>query len=477
LRGPVIDERLLPLRANVLEKEGTSPSWIDSKIISMDHDSYVLKDIYTLFLGRGEQRFQSQVMKLMLSQYCVAYGQREISIRAFVWAFIEQAAENWGWSEEVFYGDPRGEQPGEKLGYDIAVSRHYRPATHGRQSSIASPAEKYTWLAVNRVTGYLSDRLRLAESGDYAFDLSGFGSGLPSVDPKDALLVDPRDALLLDPRDALYDPATALRRLNPPAGWGPVLPQGDGSQAKEAMRWQQKAPVPDDAHVRAWLIDNDDGWLTLQRSFFDAEPASLCEVIIQIGSVIADPSDIKRFKDATHGIGFATYHTSIRAGGFYVPPTLAVWAPWIRDEQEDAREYAVADVYFEEVDGDGAGHERSAWLPNERFRRALYTSRLSMRSAEDGDQREVRYFDRDGREVGRYDQRRTRFFREYDELLAVHPDALTALKDQVLVWHIRMIREPAGYLFSDGTDRPEQRVVDWVASIDASGAFKICRIP
>lgn len=65
-----------------------------------------------------------------------------------------------GWNENEFYNFNKKEQ-GEGIvgGIDVAITRRYRPATHGSQSSVMTVCEKYIWQFRNYMSGFLSDRL------------------------------------------------------------------------------------------------------------------------------------------------------------------------------------------------------------------------------------------------------------------------------------------------------------------------------
>lgn len=102
-----------------------------------------------------------------LAQYATAYNLPNLTPKKLAFGFVAAYAFQLGWSKDIFIKEPRGGEPGEILGADIAISRQYRQASHGSRSSMATFAEKYVWAAVNELLGFLADRLAAYGWGNY----------------------------------------------------------------------------------------------------------------------------------------------------------------------------------------------------------------------------------------------------------------------------------------------------------------------
>lgn len=64
-----------------------------------------------------------------------------------------------GWTESIHLKDPRGGEPGEILGLDIALLRAYPQARHSERSRVATVAEKYAFTASHVILGHLAQEL------------------------------------------------------------------------------------------------------------------------------------------------------------------------------------------------------------------------------------------------------------------------------------------------------------------------------
>lgn len=67
-----------------------------------------------------------------------------------------------GWEQKLF-GEYRNKR---NIGVDIAIKQHFYQATHGRQSSVMTIAEKYVWCAKHRVEVILANKIPIQEDNE-----------------------------------------------------------------------------------------------------------------------------------------------------------------------------------------------------------------------------------------------------------------------------------------------------------------------
>lgn len=231
-----------------------------------------------------------------------------------------------GWNKETFYGDPRGEQPGEILGADIAILRRHSPSRHGSRSPVAMFAEKYIWSAVNVVSSFLCDRLPGKKDSDDGWEMitnqSNLGSGMP----------DPLAGHRPDP-DAEFRPPWN------PAGIAPMPNLTEKRQPDRGIQWLDRAGWPDPAD---WFATGENEPILLS-GFLSTNDHPIGVQIAAWVSCIAVPRTL--FSLIERDVKFAprrwTASFSIHkieghfGGGVYAPMRLAVWAPWAADDETE----------------------------------------------------------------------------------------------------------------------------------------------
>jgi hypothetical protein len=445
------DERLFPVDRSIWESS-SGKQWIDTHIVHSDLAWYVLGKGYEPFFDPKPKPPPEAIA--LVRAHASHLGLADESPAAFALAAVHAQASAWGWTDDVFHGEPLGGEPGERLGYDIAVLRQHPPSRHGLQSRVARPAEKYTWLAVNRLAGYLADRLPRADEDAFLTDLTGLGSQLPTIH-----LEPTREVKVLEIPD--------------PDGWGPAIHLPRKRQVDDARLWRDSAPLPNEQQVASWLVASDPSqWLIPRRIFIATEPSSLVNVVIRISSVLAAPTARKRMLETIKGGGFPN-DASLDSPGFYLPPALAIWAPWIHDKTyEGSLEHTSSELHFERVDAEGEGQEDSVWIPGESLRRQLRLSRITWAAGSDTESHAAVITDTEGNRAAQYTRWREGFVDFVASLILRRDAVLGALGGRSLFWHIRLIREPAPILRTNG--RPlGRRTTDWLATMDATGRIVV----
>jgi hypothetical protein len=263
----------------------------------------------------------------LLSRHAAANNLSNLKPNQFAVGFITAYAIRLGWSREIFIKEPKGEEPGEILGADIAVLRQYPQATHGSRSSTATFGEKYVWVATNELLGFLASRLPAYDWNEY-FE--------PPVH--------------LSLFTTLENPASDLSygqlTLNQVLDFSELIPDAELSefdQVDRANEWVQKAPLPD---ISPLLLQHseqlpdwarNDEWLVLRSFAIRRNSDSQAESVLRASSFLfpLNASPLVE-EDAQFGILPDLYHpykfsSGVASVEFYRDPCEVVWAPWIRE--------------------------------------------------------------------------------------------------------------------------------------------------
>jgi hypothetical protein len=232
----------------------------------------------------------------------------------------------WGWNKETFYGDPRGQAPGEILGADVAILRQHRQASHGSRSSVAMFGEKYVWSAVNVVSSFLSDRLPGKDDRNGGFEMitnqSNLGSGMP-------------DPLAADRPDVVPE----FRHPWNPAGIASTPPLFETRQPDRGIQWLELATWPDPAD---WFGPDANEPIML-AGFLSTKDHAVGIQIAAWVSCVAVPRTQVHLIERDVGFDPSLWTSSFSVdeikghfgGGVYAPLRLAVWAPWVTDGEPE----------------------------------------------------------------------------------------------------------------------------------------------
>lgn len=286
----------------------------------------LLKVLQTAPHSPPPSRFSPEA-EAMLAEYAHdASASEALNPRQLGNGLIAALYKKWGWNKETFYGDPRGEQPGEILGADIAILRRHSPSSHGSRSPVAMFGEKYIWSAVNVVSSFLCDRLPGKEDSDDGWEMitnqSNLGSGMP--DP------------LAGHRP---DPEAEFRPPWKPAGIDPMPDLTEKRQPDRGIEWLDRAGWPEPAD---WLAAGEDDSILLS-GFLATDDHSIGVQIAVWVSCMAVPRtlfplierDVK-FASSLWTSSFSVHQMKGHfGGGVYAPMRLAVWVPWSADTKTE----------------------------------------------------------------------------------------------------------------------------------------------
>ena len=278
----------------------------------------------------SETQQKSEYSKLaqdFLSHHAAANNLSNLEPNQFMVGFITAYATNLGWSREIFIKEPKGEEPGEILGADIAVLRQYPKATHGSRSSTATFGEKYVWIAKNELVGFLANQLPVYDWDKY-FE--------PPVDL----------SLLAETTNPASDIGYGQLTLNPVLDFLELIPDAklsEFTQVNRANEWVQKAPLPDIPSLLIQRSDRfpdwarNDEWLVLCSFVIERNLDSQAESVLRVSSFLL-PSNTSSFieEDIQAGIlpdlfRISEFSSEVASVKVYCDPCEVIWAPWIRE--------------------------------------------------------------------------------------------------------------------------------------------------
>jgi len=292
-------------------------------------ESRALEEVIEAFQSRSELPLHhlSPEADSILAEYALDFSTSEaLNPKQLGNGLIAALFKKWGWNKETFYGDPRGGRPGEVLGADIAILRKHRSATHGSRSAVASFGEKYVWSAVNVVSSFFSDRLPGQTDKDEEFEMiinqSNLGSGMP-------------DPLAGNRPDFVPE----FRPPWNPAGIAPTTELTETRQPARGIQWLDRASWPDPAE---WFTTDADEPIALAGFLSTKDHMIGIQTAVWISCVAAPRAlihlierDVK-FAPSRWTKIFAGHEVKSHFGeGVYSPLRLAVWAPWVKDDETE----------------------------------------------------------------------------------------------------------------------------------------------
>lgn len=263
----------------------------------------------------------------LLSRHAAANHLSSLKPNQFAVGFITAYATKLGWSRKIFIKEPKGEEPGEILGADIAVSRQYPQATHGSRSSTATFGGKYVWVATNELLGFLASRLPAYDWNEY-------------FEPPVHL------SLFTTVENPASDLGYGQLTLNQVLEFPELVPDAELSefdQVDRANKWVQKAPLPDIPSLLFQHSDQlpdwarNDEWLVLRSFIIRRNSDSQAESVLRASSFLLPSNALPLIKeDAQFGILPDLYHpyefsSRVASVEVYRDPCEVVWAPWIRE--------------------------------------------------------------------------------------------------------------------------------------------------
>jgi hypothetical protein len=392
-------------------------------------------------------------IKTFLERHAKLVGLSTLTPKQFAIGFAMTFLHRMGWNDEQFYGKPNGGKEGEVFGVDIAILRHYWPATHGSQSKIMQFSEKYVWCAIHDMLGYLADRL------PFYHDTDG--------DKQTEILLD--YSLILDIPNPVQELLEhSIEKIRQSTGWflpselSPTLTDCQNDSPETVKKWIRIAPLPE---MKCWVEsrlsemtavgeDLTGEWVCLYNFTALTEPKTMSDSVLWINSFIVTDEDFEYFKKdcesrSDHLLDFfkdmpGSIHSSPKTDTYMNPSALS-WMNWIEDDYDRLRVYTLyrkeikqyninkclSQVTYSSVDE----QEFTFDLPS-KFMRSLLNI-----SSGDG----WRYWDKD-KNLNAFFTIAGTPYRNSQTLLYVNNDILKLKLEQLgyrMFWVIRLLREPS----------------------------------
>lgn len=131
--------------------------------INYDFSRYVLCDELNKFfkIDHKTQEYFQETQEF-IEEYRKKYNLETLKWDGLLVSVVYQYLIEQGWEQKLF-GEYRNKR---NIGVDIAIKQHFYQATHGRQSSVMTIAEKYVWCAKHRVEVILANKIPIQEDNE-----------------------------------------------------------------------------------------------------------------------------------------------------------------------------------------------------------------------------------------------------------------------------------------------------------------------
>lgn len=390
---------------------------------------YVIGKAYSDFLeypsalGDGLKDNDCTEAKILLNEYRAAYNNNDLF------------ASNWGMAAGIAYM--------RSLGLTRTEGNWHTQASHGSKSQVFTYEEKYTWLAVHYIQGYLSDYVpvkRWSGNREFITDYSQI-TDVPN------------------PAESVLDTDTAIEKLKIKKEWivKEVLSKEleTGIEVNQSIaNWVNEEPVFD---LEKWLsFDSTDfqidepnrKWLALCNDTSLHDSKQFCYSYFNSVACLIKKEDlsslIKIIQSNPDSLHFISHmdglHSSPRTDT-YCNPTDIVWMTWIEedgtvetfyDEISDDEKYlhhTITEITKNDINGES--HIR---LPSKKIRKLIDCYELLGSELKDANGRTLAFNHKisDGA------------YRDSQELVLVEKDTLEDIVDKEgyeIVWFVELFKK------------------------------------
>jgi hypothetical protein len=415
---------LLPLEINL-----TSTGQGECYPIVHDLAWYVIKKAFDDFLeypsafGDGVKDNDSNEAKALLNEYRAAYDDKKIF------------ASQWAMAAGIAYI--------KSLGFTRNEGNWHTQATHGSKSKIFTYEEKYTWLAVHYLQGYLSDYVpvkRCSSSREFITDYSQI-TDVPN------------------PAESVLDLDTAIEKSKIKKDWvvKEVLSKEleTGIEVNQSItNWVNEEPVFD---LEKWLSFNsidfqideiNRKWLALYNNTSLHDSKQFCYTNFYSIACLVKKDDLESLiksvnkdSESKHSIFDIKYLHSSPSTDTYCNPIDIVWMTWIEEDKTEEIFYDDNSAFEKylyhtvtEITHDNVNGESYIRLPSKKVRKLIDCYELLGSELKDvnGKTLAFNYKKSDGA------------FRDKQELVLVDKDVLEKLIDNngyELVWFVELFKQ------------------------------------
>lgn len=311
--------QFIKVDADALKKGG-------EEIYPIVHDLawYVIQRSYADFLENdyvNDETEPNNKCQIFLKAYLVEFGLEHLT------------AYSWAISAAIAYM--------KSLGFNRLSGNVYTDASHGSKSKLFTQEEKYTWLAVHYIQGYLSDYLPLKKSGDFVDDYMQIVN-----------VSNPAEFLEVMPHEEMPDIEDNWIVKEPLA---PEM-QEQGTPNEQVRIAVESEPVIDfnnwihfsDTDLRSEGSDKE--WLALFNYTSVHDSKSYINSSVNIRGVLIDKGQfpalldiVKNHPDRSSFVEFLGWMASSPNTDIYSNPTDVVWMKWIGENNDTETYYLPPD--------------------------------------------------------------------------------------------------------------------------------------
>ncbi len=412
-----------------LERNYTTTGQGECYPIVHDLAWYVIGKAYDDFLeypsafGDGLKDNDCPEAKALLDEYRALYSDSDLF------------ASNWGMAAGIAYI--------KNLGLTRTEGNWHTQASHGSKSKIFTYEEKYTWLAVHYIQGYLSDYIpakRWSGNREFVSDYSQI-TGIPN------------------PAESVHDTDKEIEKLKIKKEW--IVKEVLSKELETGIEinlsitnWVNEEPVFD---LEKWLsYDSTDfqinepnrKWLALCNDTSLHDSKQFCySYFYSVACLIKKedlPTLIKIIQSNPDSLHFISHmdglHSSPRTDT-YCNPTDIVWMTWIEEDQTEETFYdgisddekylhhTITEITQNDING-----ESYIRLPSKKVRKLIDCYELLGSELKDAN----------GKTLAFNHKKSDRAYRDSQELVLVDKDALEKLVDKEgyeIVWFVELFKK------------------------------------
>ncbi|OMP68695.1 restriction endonuclease [Domibacillus epiphyticus] len=315
------DDELLPIDESatlkVTQEQGRG--WGVTPITS-DLAWYVIKKGYEPFFENNPITSSKSSEAI---EHLSKYDIENLTPHAWAIGAAIEIIKGYGWSETRFLSPEDG--------IDTTIIRKYQRATHGSKSTITTIAEKYVWIAVFELLGYLSDRLPILDQFSETISFK---------------VVDDY-SILINTNNSAYN--LIVQKEEPYKQWflpnslTPTVHFTDSDPITQINEWVENAETP---NIIEWILPTDENlpilksdelageWISLNGFTALTERESGGESLFWINTFLIkneDKSELNKIKKGLETMDSLDGFYGSIASETYMSPADVIWIPWLQE--------------------------------------------------------------------------------------------------------------------------------------------------
>lgn len=409
---------------------------------------YVIKKGYEPFF---ESNPNTRTKSLEALEHLSKYGIENLTPYAMAIGAAIEIIKGYGWSKARFLN--------REEGTDTAIIRKYQSATHGSRSKVTTIAEKYVWIAVYELIGYLSDRLPILDefSETRSFKV---------VDDYSILINTSNSAYnLIVQKEKPYNQWFLPNNLTPTVNFT------DSNPINQVNEWVENAEVP---NIIEWVLPTDETlpiikndelvgqWICLNGFTGLIEKESGGESLFWINAFLIkneDRTDLNKVKKGLETMDGLDGFCGSVASETYISPADVIWIPWLLEVynlrrvdlqyDENGSEFLEIKAGVISVTDSTLDGEVNTKMPSKDIRQALSITDLAG----------YRYIDENNNVKGFCTSAGTPHQNE-QKMLFVRKEVLNEIipLGYSIIWGIRLLRQPSARTLEKHKEMPLKQI-------------------